>query len=154
MENPKNISCSCSKHNTIIKQPAKDEKKMSILNILSAVLLFLFPKCPLCWAAYATVFSFVGLENISYNSNWKYVMLSIFLMGSFFLLRKHYLKKSWISIMLYGLGTSLLLITFYLNLNETWWLYIVLILIVLSNFSIRNSHQLMILFKRPFFVET
>lgn len=138
MKNLKNTSCSCNKHHPLKKESTKGGKKMSILNILSGVLLFLFPKCPICWAAYASIFSFVGLETISYNSNWKYIILGIFLIGSFLLLRKHYLNKSWFSILFYGLGMLLLLMTYYLNFNQTWWLYVILFLIVLSYFSKRN----------------
>ena len=146
MENSKKASCSCSNHHPIKKQYTKDGKKMSVLNIASGVLLFIFPKCPLCWATYASIFSFVGLEQISYNSNWKYIILSLFLIGSFLLIRKHYINKSWFSIILYGLGMSLLLTTYYFNYSESWLLYLVLLLILLSNFSKRNSYKLISFF--------
>jgi mercuric ion transport protein len=152
MENSKKTSCACSNHNSLKKAQAKGSKKMSVLNSLSVVLLFLFPKCPLCWAAYASLFSFIGLESISYNSNWSYVILGLLLIGSFLLLRKHYLNKAWLSIIFYGLGFSILLLTYYVNLSETYWLYIILFLIVLSNFSKQTSHKLIKLFKLPFFV--
>ncbi|WP_044397841.1 hypothetical protein [Lacinutrix sp. Hel_I_90] len=151
MENSKKTSCSCSTQNPLKKSATKGGGKMSVLNMLSGVLLFLFPKCPLCWAAYASLFSFLGVEHMRYNSDWSYVILGIFALGSFFLLRKHYLNKSWLSIVLYGLGMSLLLLTYCLNMDETWWLYLVLFLIVLSNFSMRHNYKRIKLFKRPFF---
>ena len=154
MENSKKISCSCSKHNPVQKTFIKGSKKVSVLNILSGVLLFLFPKCPICWAAYASIFSFVGLEQISYSSNWRYIILGIFLTGSFLLIRKYYINKLWFSITLYGLGMSLLLTTYYFNYSESWLLYLVLLLILLSNLSKRNSHKLISFFKRPFIVTT
>ncbi|WP_308992715.1 hypothetical protein QLS71_016380 [Mariniflexile litorale] len=154
MENLKKTSCTCSKLHPLKKSTSSGDKKMNVLNILSGVLLFLFPKCPLCWAAYASIFSFVGIEQVSINTNWRFLILGIFLLGSFFLLRKHYLNKSWFSIILYGLGMSLLLTTYYLNYSETWLLYLVLFLILLSNISIRNDHKLMKLFKRSFEAST
>lgn len=127
---------------------------MSVLNGLSVVLLFFFPKCPLCWGAYASLFSFIGLESISYNSNWRYVILGLLLIGSLLLIRKHYLNKAWLSILFYILGISILLTTYYLNYSESWFLYLVLILILLSNLSKRNSHKLISFFKRLFIVTT
>ena len=153
MENSKNSSCNCSKHHPL-RSSEKNGKKMSVLNMLSGVLLFLFPKCPLCWAAYASIFSFLGVEQVSINTDWRFLFLGIFLIGSFFLLRKHYLNKSWFSIIFYGLGMSLLLITYSLNFSESWIMYLVLFLIVLSNFSMRHDHKLIQLFKRPFVAST
>ena len=154
MENSKKASCACSAQNPLKKPYLKDGKKMSVLNILSGVLLFLFPKCPLCWAAYASIFSFVGLEQVGFNSNWRYMILGIFLIGSFLLLRKHYINKSWFSIVLYGLGMSLLLTTYYFNYTESWLLYLVLSLIFLSNLSKHTIHKLINFFKHPFIVNT
>jgi len=147
----KGMDCKCS-FDTSEETKRKGGKKMSVLNSLSVVLLFLFPKCPLCWAAYASLFSFIGFESISYNSNWSYVILALLLIGSFLLLRKHYFNKAWISIIFYGLGISILLLTYYANLNQTYWLYIILFLIVLSNLSKQTNNKLMKLFKLPTFV--
>ncbi len=154
MENYKKTSCACSTPNSLKKAPKKGAKKMSVLNSLSVVLLFFFPKCPLCWGAYASLFSFIGFGTISYNSNWSYVILGLLLIGSLLLLRKHYLNKAWLSIIFYVLGMSILLTTYYLNYSESWLLYLVLLLILLSNFSKRNSHKLISFFKRPFIVST
>ena len=153
MEHSKTTSCACSKPNPLKKTSKKGGKKMSILNILTAVLLFLFPKCPLCWATYASLFSFIGLDMISYNSNWIYIVFGIFLIGSFLIIRNHYLNKSWINIVIYSLGMTLLFITYYFKLSETWWLYIILFLVALSNFSKRHMHKLINVFKRPFLLE-
>ncbi|MFT5257214.1 MAG: mercuric ion transport protein [Patiriisocius sp.] len=146
----KGIDCKCS-FDTSEETKRKDGKKMSVLNTLSVVLLFLFPKCPLCWAAYASLFSFIGLESISYNSNWSYVILGLLLIGSFLLLRKHYLNKAWFSIIFYGVGISILLLTYYANLSETYWLYIILFLIALSNLSKQTGQKLIKSFKHSFF---
>ena len=147
MENSKNFPCACSKNNSLKKAPKRGIKKISFLNSLSVVLLFFFPKCPLCWAAYASFFSFIGLESINYNSNWRFVILGLLLIGSFLLLRKHYLNNAWLNIVFYGLGISILLITHYANLNGTYWLYITLLLILFSNFSKQTSDKFTRLFR-------
>ncbi len=154
MENTKKTACSCSKHHPPKRLLNKSGKKTSILNVVTAVVLFLFPKCPICWAAYASLFSFLGLEQISFNSNWSYIVLGIFLVGSFFLMRKHYLNKSWSSLVLYGLGMVILMISYGLNFTENWWLYVVLGLIVLSNLSSNSIQKIIKLFKHPFAATT
>lgn len=37
------------------------------LSFLMAVLIAFFPKCPFCWAAYMSMFSFLGLNTIKYQ---------------------------------------------------------------------------------------
>lgn len=148
MEASKNTSCACSNQNSLKKSLTKGGQKMSVFNSFSVVLLFLFPKCPLCWAAYASVFSFIGFDTISYNSNWRYLILGVFLIGSFYLLRKHYMNKAWFSILFYSVSFALLLITYAMNYSKPWLLYVVLFLILLSNFSIRNNYIFLKLFKK------
>jgi len=131
-------SCSCNKAS---KKTASNTKKMSVLNALSAIVFFLFPKCPICWAAYASIFSFIGLENLAYNSKFKYIALGVFLIGSFFIIWKHYKNKSWLNILIYISGISIFLIATSLNFSQTWWIYLVSFLIILSNFNIQNRFQ-------------
>ncbi|MHA7056539.1 hypothetical protein ACWGOQ_0004925 [Aquimarina sp. M1] len=138
MYSNKKISCSCV-INDSKKQVGNTTKKMSVLNILSAVVFFLFPKCAFCWAAYASFFSYVGLGKLEYNTTWKYVVLGTFLLGSLVLMWKHYKNKSWINILLYTSGLSILLIAYYLNYNQTWWLYLVAFLMILSNFHLQKK---------------
>ncbi|SDS34441.1 hypothetical protein SAMN04515667_1964 [Formosa sp. Hel1_31_208] len=141
MENKTQTSCCCSAPPKAVPSK-KGNKKMSALNICTGVLFFLFPKCPVCWAAYASLLSFFGLEQVGYSSSWKYIILAVFLLGSFFLLRKHYLNKSWPNMILYAAGMLLLLTSYSLNLDQTWWLYVVALMIVLSNFSLGKAQKL------------
>jgi len=131
-------NCGCS---TSEKTKLKGTKNMSMLNIGTGILFFLFPKCPFCWAAYASFFSFIGLDTVAYNSSWKYIILSIFLVGSIFVLWRHYRNKSWLNIILYTVGLSLLMVTYYLNFNQTWWLYVVALLMLLSNLKMQKMSQ-------------
>ncbi|SEK93281.1 hypothetical protein SAMN04487910_1507 [Aquimarina amphilecti] len=138
---PKKKSCSCATK-VSNKQTGKHTKKVNALNILSAVVFFLFPKCAFCWAAYASFFSFIGFEKLAYNSKWKYIILFVFLLGSVVLMWKHYKNKSWINIILYTSGLSILLIAYYLNYSQNWWLYIVAFLMILSNFHLEKKQAL------------
>ncbi len=113
----------------------KKNTKMSTLNIVSAVVFFLFPKCPICWAAYASFFSYIGLEQFEFRWYWRYLILGVFLLGSLYLLWRHYQNKSWLSIVLYGSGLTVLLLSYTLNYNQIGWLLLVALLFILSNFQ-------------------
>ena len=136
MKNPQAKSdCSCGGSASEI-QIKKGAKRINFLNIGTGVLFFLFPKCPFCWAAYASFFSFIGLDTVAYNSDWKYIILGVFLVGSLFVLWRHYRNKSWLNITLYTAGLVLLMVTYYLDFSQTWWLYIVATLMLVSNLKL------------------
>lgn len=111
---------------------------MTVLNIISAVVFFLFPKCPICWAGYASFFSFLGLDYLKYDPYWKHIILFVFLLGIVFLLYKHYQNKSWINIIFYVTGLSVFFITYYLNFTQKGWLYLVLSLIAISSLNLKK----------------
>jgi mercuric ion transport protein len=136
MKNEPKNTCNCS------KKVVQTSKKMSTLNIVSAVVFFLFPKCPICWAAYASFFSFIGMEQFEYHSYWRYIVLSVFLLGSAFLLWRHYQNKSWLNIILYVSGLSLLLTVYYLNYKQIGWLIIVALLMLGSNFHLPKKSSI------------
>ena len=137
MEKTPSTCCNCN------ASKAKSNTQMSTLNIVSAIVFFLFPKCPICWAAYASFFSYIGLGQLEYNSYWRYVIMSVFLVGSVYLLWRHYQNKSWLSILLYGSGLTILLLSYFLNYNQIGWLLLVALLFMLSNFQrIKKVNQL------------
>lgn len=147
----KTTTCACGSATDLKETSGQGSKKISVLNGISVVFLFFFPKCPLCWAGYASLFSFIGLERIDYNANWRFVIIGLLLIGSFLILRKHYLNKSWLNLMFYGLGLFILLLTSIANLSASFWLYIILFLILLSNFSKQTNHKLIKFFRLPSF---
>ena len=112
---------------------------MSVLNVIIGVVFFLFPKCPFCWAAYASLFSFIGLDKLEYPAYWKYILLSVFILGSVLALRKHFKKKAWLNMVIYSVGITVLLIAYYLNYSQSIWLYIVVFFILLSNFNLQRT---------------
>ncbi len=44
-----------------------------VLNVLIGLIAFLFPKCPMCWAAYMSIFSAWGIQGIPYIPQLIYV---------------------------------------------------------------------------------
>jgi protein SCO1/2 len=65
-----------------LSKPAKTEiatrprATSSVLGTLASVGLAFFPKCPICWAAYMSLFGIVGLDNIPY-SPWLQPLLAV-----------------------------------------------------------------------------
>ena len=133
MENTPKPICTCTKETKSIP------RKMSALNIATAVVIFFFPKCPICWAAYASFFSFMGMEQLEYHSYWKYILLSIFLLISGYSIWKHYQNKSWISILLLTSGLLLLLVFYTLNYSQIGLLILVGLLLFASNIHFRRK---------------
>jgi mercuric ion transport protein len=127
MENMSKPICTCTKNTKSIPG------KMSALNIATAVVIFFFPKCPICWAAYASFFSFIGMEQFEYHSYWKYILLSIFLLISGYSIWQHYQNKSWVSIFLLASGLLLLLLFYILNYSQIGLLILVGLLLFASN---------------------
>ena len=131
MENMPKPICTCTKESKSIP------RKMSALNITTAVVIFFFPKCPICWAAYATFFSFMGMEQLEYHSYWKYILLSIFLLISGYSIWQHYQNKSWVNILLLTSGLVLLLLFYTLNYSQIGLLILVGLLLFASNIHFR-----------------
>lgn len=141
MNRKQTVSCNCNASSKS-KKRIKNGTRLSVLNMITGIVLFLFPKCPICWAAYASMFSIFGLEKIGYQAEWKYILLVIFLMGSFLFLRKHFLKKSWLNILIYMTAMVILLTVYLLNITQTWWLIPVGLLIAISNLSIERYFKI------------
>lgn len=133
MENMPKPICTCTKESKSIP------RKMSALNIATAVVIFFFPKCPICWAAYATFFSFMGMEQLEYHSYWKYILLSIFLLISGYSIWQHYQNKSWVNILLLTSGLVLLLLFYTLNYSQIGLLILVGLLLFASNIHFRRK---------------
>lgn len=133
MENIPKPICTCTKESKSIP------KKMSALNIATAVVIFFFPKCPICWAAYASFFSFMGMEQLEYHSYWKYILLSIFLLVSGYSIWQHYQNKSWVSILLLTTGLLFLLLFYTFNYSQIGLLILVGLLLFASNIHFRRK---------------
>ena len=137
MKTSKNSSCTCSGMEAI-SSDSKSSKKMSAANIIMGGFFILFPKCPFCWAAYASLFSFIGLDKVAYNSNWKWLILSFFLVGSFVLIRRHLLNRAFVNFAMYLLGVVLILISYSINFTQLWWLGTIAIIMILSNLDLQK----------------
>ncbi|NQY10786.1 MAG: hypothetical protein HRT71_14910 [Flavobacteriales bacterium] len=94
MENPisESNNCNCTEHAHIRKSEANKAKVKKTVKTFSStalsVLIAFFPKCPLCWAAYMSMFGSFGLSNIPFMK-WILPVLICFLgLHIFLLVRK------------------------------------------------------------------
>jgi hypothetical protein len=63
------------------QSPARRKKALPMFGTLASVALAFFPKCPVCWAAYLSVFGIAGLEQIPYSPSLKPVLLVVMLIN-------------------------------------------------------------------------
>lgn len=115
-------------------------KNITITNFFALILFILYPKCPGCWAAYASLFSSMGIGKIDYSSNWKYIAAAIFLASTVYLIRRFILSREWLSLKLYSLGLLIYSFGYFLEWDNKWWLWCGSFLFLLS-ISCRNKRH-------------
>jgi mercuric ion transport protein len=105
----------------IFKTPPKARRSIKWKKILKtnasflmAVLIAFFPKCPFCWAAYMSMFSFLGLNTIKYQPWLLPVFIVLFFANivSLYLTRKRHGYK----LLLLSLAGATLIV-----LNRLYW---------------------------------
>jgi hypothetical protein len=106
-------SCCCNKQNKNIVPEKKSNKLTEIAKTLPSILLSiviaLFPKCPLCWAAYMSLFSSIGLSQLPYKS-WLFPVLLGFMALHLFLLIKKVATKGYGPLVLNIIGIIIILL--------------------------------------------
>lgn len=126
-----NNNCQCGKCGYNVKAT----NKVSLLNVISVVMYVLFPKCAICWAAYASLFSYIGLGTVEYSPVFQFVVLFVLIIGSIILLRKHFIKKAWFNIYLYLFALLVMAIAKYYTYDDWFVLSIIAVLMLASNLS-------------------
>ena len=90
--------CSCSKHLAeanmpVVRPAAKPLKYFSdtmkaLGSFLLSLLIAFFPKCPVCWAVYMSMFSGLGIAQLPYLKWMLPVLLLLFALNLYLLYRK------------------------------------------------------------------
>ena len=106
----KNCGCSPALQATRAEQPVLKVKKTykSIPSILLSVGIAFFPKCPLCWAAYMSMFGSFGLSNLPYMG-WLLPVLVGFLGLHLYLIFRKTKKKGYGPFVISVLGAVIIL---------------------------------------------
>jgi mercuric ion transport protein len=85
MANPKITECHCA---PAIPQPVFPKTTVhSASSFFLNLLIAFFPKCPMCWSAYMSLFGGVGLAHLPYMGWLFYVFLGLLGMHLFMLFR-------------------------------------------------------------------
>lgn len=131
-----NPGCCCS---GVVSQTKKVNKFELVKSTFLAVVIAFFPKCPLCWAAYMSLFSSIGISRIPYMP-WLFPILIMALgIHLFFLFRKIH-EKGYLPIALCIIGALCIVLSRYYLLENPLTNYVGLLAIIsgslLNNFSL------------------
>lgn len=122
-----NHSCCC--HNTTPEkkpEPAISQVKKtshSLPSILMSIMIAFFPKCPMCWAVYMSMFGSLGLAKLPYLP-WLLPVLLTFLAIHLYMLFRKASEKSYLPFVLSLIGALLLVLCRAFFPSEKWLLYI------------------------------
>jgi len=97
------------KAHRLLLRPVKNLSK-TFYSVVMPLLVALFPKCPLCWAAYLSSFGLSGLSFIPY-SPWLYPMIVAIVAFNFYVIFKRaYRRKYYLPCILSGGGMLLIML--------------------------------------------
>ncbi|MEM0577429.1 hypothetical protein [Flavobacterium polysaccharolyticum] len=116
----------------ILEQDKPNFRFKSLSSVALSVLIAFFPKCPLCWAAYMSLFGFLGLSQLPYMS-WLLPVLLVFLGIYLVILYRKSHKNGYIPFQLSLTGAILLLIGKLFFPLEKWIAVLGMIFIISSS---------------------
>lgn len=117
----------------------------TLRNTIVPILIAFFPKCPLCWAAYMSIFGITGISAIPY-SPWILPLLCIFLViNLWFIWRRARIRKNWLAFGLAVVGTMLLIIFGSVLMLEPFMIMGLILLITAALFNSLSLNVLNIL---------
>ncbi len=136
-------TCCCStddRSKNTINAPATKAKfsLKGIPSILLSIGIAFFPKCPICWAAYMSMFGSVGLANLPYMK-WLFPVLFIFLGIHLYLLYKKSSTNGFLPFQLSLGGAVLMLIGKVVFPQATWLVFVGTSCIIVSSLLISFS---------------
>ena len=119
-------SCCCTNNSMVEKQPSlqKPLPKMNktlkaIPSVLLSILIAFFPKCPICWAVYMSMFGSLGLSQLPYMG-WLLPVLIGFLAIHLFMIYKKSTRNNYLPFLLSFVGVMVILIGRFSFGNEKW----------------------------------
>jgi mercuric ion transport protein len=119
-------NCCCTGKNEVqtVKESSVGFKKnlKGIPSVLLSVLIAFFPKCPLCWAVYMSMFSCLGLSKLPYMG-WLLPVLIGFLGIHLYVIYKKSIQNRHFIFMLSLLGALVLILGRVCFSSEKWILF-------------------------------
>jgi len=134
----KNCCCHNNQAYTPAAPPARVARKAAttLPSMLLSVFIAFFPKCPMCWAVYMSMFSSIGLAKLPYM-RWLLPVLAVSLGIHLFMLYRKAAQRGYLPLVLSLAGACLLLGGRFLYPTEKWMLYSGMALIISG--SLLNS---------------
>ena len=126
-------ACCCTNSN---QQPQKDiilstpassmqvtrKSASAVPSVFLSILIAFFPKCPICWAAYMSMFGSIGLARLPYMG-WLLPVLLFFLGLHLLLLYRKIPQRGYLPFLTSLCGAILVLTARYLLPDEKWLLF-------------------------------
>ena len=117
--------CCCSKaQENVAEKPVVEQTKKTaktVPSILLSVLIAFFPKCPVCWAVYMSMFGSLGLAQLPYMG-WLLPVLLAFLGLHLFMLYRKAGQNGYLPFLLSLAGASAMLLGRIFFPSEKWLL--------------------------------
>lgn len=133
-------NCCCA-----IKEPShKEEKPISktkktfraVPSMFLSILIAFFPKCPVCWAVYMSMFGSLGLAQLPYMG-WLLPVLMVFMVVHLFMIYKKSTAKNYLPFLLSLTGTLIILIGRFSFADEKWLLITGMIFIITGSLLVQ-----------------
>lgn len=137
-----NKLCNCDPiQNSSIENTLLTTKKTakSIPSLLLSVLIAFFPKCPLCWGVYMSMFGSIKLAQIPYMG-WLLPVLCVFFGIHLFILFKKRIKVGYLPFIL-SLAGSIIILNAKIYFPQYNWLLFTGMALILSG-SLYNSFSI------------
>jgi hypothetical protein len=133
-----NCCCAGKKEEETVKESLVGFKKngKAISSVLLSVGIAFFPKCPLCWAVYMSMFSCLGLSKLPYMG-WLLPVLMLFLGVHLYVIYKKSIQNGRFIFMLSLSGGIILVLGRVFFSAEKWILFTGMGLLILG--SLLNS---------------
>jgi hypothetical protein len=134
----KSCCCNTEKENlTTEKNISKTRKTLkAIPSMLLSVLIAFFPKCPVCWAVYMSMFGSLGLAQLPYMG-WLLPVLMIFLGIHLFMIYKKSAPNNHLPFLFSLTGAIIILVGRFSLTNEKWLPIVGMLLIISGSLFIR-----------------
>ncbi|MBF4517719.1 hypothetical protein IRZ71_15245 [Flavobacterium sp. ANB] len=137
---PQTKSCCCAAK----EQKTKEQKPISktrktlkaIPSMFLSVLIAFFPKCPVCWAVYMSMFGSLGLARLPYMG-WLLPVLMFFLAVHLFMIYKKSASNNYSAFFLSLTGAVIILVGRFSFPNEKWLLVTGMIFIISGSLLIQ-----------------
>lgn len=133
-------SCCCTNNAKVGENPSlekpipKSNKTLkAVPSVLLSILIAFFPKCPICWGVYMSMFGSLGLAQLPYMG-WLLPVLISFLAIHLFVIYKKSTRNNYLPFLLSLAGVMIILTGRFSFGNEKWILITGMLFMISGSF--------------------